>query len=87
MTTFFQPAHYPVGGGQAKGASTREQNSMNMRHKMHRAQQIGFAGAWGTATLVDTAYSTIRGQQYGASCDRVQVLSVADLNTRNVTQK
>jgi hypothetical protein len=64
---FFEVAHHPVGGGQPIGGATGQEHGVDLLHQVHRAQQIGLAGAGRAAPLIHPAHGPLLAQDDGAA--------------------
>jgi hypothetical protein len=77
-------AHHAAGSVQPEGAAASQQDRVRLLDQVHRAQQVGLAGAGRAAALVDAADRARLADDHGAAGDRVEVLRVADGDPRNV---
>ncbi|GAA4839118.1 hypothetical protein GCM10025787_19570 [Saccharopolyspora rosea] len=53
VAAFAQPAHHPVGGGEAVGAAAGEQHGVRLLHEVARFEDVGLPGPRRTAPDVD----------------------------------
>ena len=78
--SLFEVGHHPVGGGEAVGAASAEDNGVGLLDKVKGSKKVGLTGAGCGAANVDAADRALWAEDHGAARDGYRVGVMTDLN-------
>ena len=78
--SLFEEGHHAIGGGEAVGAASAEDDGVGLLDEVKGSKKVGFTGAGSGAANVDAADRAVGAEDHGAARDGYRVGVVADLD-------